>query len=91
MSHVFSTRCEPPLMCETPVLTVSFPRHGCPGPNSVVLANGAVVDLNVLGEIIGQICPAVLNAPCLPETTQIGTMMVQSVMGITGTTVQVMD
>lgn len=59
MSHVFSTTSPTVVFCEAPVLTVSFPRVcPCPGPGSVVLANGAVVDLNVLGDIVATFCPA---------------------------------
>lgn len=59
MSHTFSTACPRVVFCEAPVLTVSFPRVcPCPGPDTVVLANGAVVDLNVLGQIVADFCPA---------------------------------
>ncbi|HYG58231.1 MAG TPA: hypothetical protein VD902_09250 [Symbiobacteriaceae bacterium] len=61
MSHVFSTRSFPVLTCDTPVLTVNFPNKGCPGPNDVVLANGAIVDLVQLGCLVGNLCPAVFE------------------------------
>lgn len=47
--------------CPAPVLTVGFPPI-CPGPNTVTLANGAVVDLGVLSGIITQFCPSLVCA-----------------------------
>gem|GEM_PF-6471870 len=55
MCESFSTRDAVLLPCVNPVLTVSFPRAAAAG-NTVVLANGAVVDLNELGRIIGRFC-----------------------------------
>jgi hypothetical protein len=59
-SPVFSTRDQNQFFCAQPVLTIGFPTCPtvCPGANTVVLANGAVVDLKVLGEIIGKFCPS---------------------------------
>lgn len=48
----------PAVFCPAPVLTIGFPPT-FPGPNTVTLANGAVVDLNLLGEIISEFCPSV--------------------------------
>lgn len=57
LSNVFSTNCKPVTCCPNPVMTIGFPRTGAPGPNTVVLANGAVVNLVELGRIISQFCP----------------------------------
>lgn len=62
MSCVFSTSRPSPISCDQPVITVSFPTMGT-SANSVVLANGAVVDLNQLGALIAQICPAIACQP----------------------------
>ncbi|MDB4894423.1 MAG: hypothetical protein JWN15_685 [Firmicutes bacterium] len=59
MAERFSTRTE--WFCPQPQLTVGFPTTGC-GPNTVTLANGAVVDLCVLAQIITEWCPAVAEA-----------------------------
>jgi hypothetical protein len=45
--------------CPAPVLTIGFPPTN-PGPNTVTLANGAVVDLTLLGEIVNTFCPALV-------------------------------
>lgn len=61
MSHrvIVSTTGAPVFFCPVPLeLTIGFPPT-CPGPNTVTLANGAVVDLNLLGEIISDFCPGV--------------------------------
>lgn len=57
MSETFSTRCVRVIPCPDPVLTIGFPTRCCPGPNTVVLANGACVDVVQLGQIISQFCP----------------------------------
>jgi hypothetical protein len=54
--------------CLQPELTISFPVGVAPGPNSVVLANGAVVDLFELGRIVSTFCPAIV----CPETIVVG-------------------
>lgn len=59
MAQTFSTRSQP--CCFAPQITVGFPTTGC-GPNTVILANGAVVDLCVLAQIITEWCPAVAEA-----------------------------
>lgn len=58
MSNTFSSQTQGvrTIDCLQPELTIGFPR-GAAGPNSVVLANGAVVDLNLLGQIISKFCP----------------------------------
>lgn len=48
--------------CPASVLTIGFPAV-FPGPGDVVLANGAVVNLEELGEIISQCCPAFVCQP----------------------------
>lgn len=65
MVKVFSTRNEPTILCTDPVITIGFPRcpTACPGPNTVTLANGAVVDLVELGRIVGQLCPSIFCQP----------------------------
>lgn len=77
MSGCFSSRsrCRTEVFCDAPVLTVGFPKTcPCPGPDTVVLANGAVVDLRVLGQIVSQFCPAfarpfpAVTAATLPAT-----------------------
>lgn len=45
--------------CPAPVPTIGFPPTN-PGPNTVTLANGAVVDLTLLGEIVSTFCPALV-------------------------------
>lgn len=47
------------IACNAPVLQIGFPPVP-PGPNTVTLANGAVVDLNMLGEIISRFCPSIV-------------------------------
>lgn len=59
----FSTRTQSKVTCTAPVLTIGFPKGGPVGPNSVVLANGAVVDLVELGRILQQFCPALAAMP----------------------------
>jgi hypothetical protein len=67
VSNVFSTRTNGGFTCANPVLTVGFPKAPTSG-NTVVLANGAVVDLNVLAQIVIQNCPGV-HQPVQPATT----------------------
>lgn len=45
------------ISCLNPVLTIGFPPT-FPGFNTVTLANGAVVDLCLLGGVISQFCPS---------------------------------
>jgi hypothetical protein len=78
LTTVFSTRCQNVISCEQPVLTIGFPTcpTACAGANTIVLANGAVVDLNVLGEIISRTCPAfVCPVPPTQVVTQAQTLM----------------
>lgn len=76
MSDTFSTRCVRVIPCPEPVLTIGFPTQCCPGPNTVVLANGACVDVFQLGQIISQFCPdfapttAVSQAELSPDAFQ---------------------
>jgi hypothetical protein len=65
MCDFFSTLNET-VVCAQPVLTVGFPTTGGGGPNTVTLANGAVVDLNVLARIITDFCPGVVEAAVSP-------------------------
>lgn len=51
----FSSAMMPCVPCAQPVLTIGFPK--APSQNTVVLANGAMVDLNQLGQIVQQFCP----------------------------------
>jgi hypothetical protein len=67
MADQFSTRNQQ--FCLQPRITVGFPTTGC-GPNTVTLANGAVVDLCVLAQIITEWCPAVAEAVS-PETAEL--------------------
>ncbi|HYF95906.1 MAG TPA: hypothetical protein VD969_27115 [Symbiobacteriaceae bacterium] len=68
MSCAFSSRFPRPISCDQPELTVSFPVLPA-GANTVVLANGAVVDLNELGRIIARVCPAIVCQPNVVQTT----------------------
>lgn len=63
------SRCAQPIRpvvidCPAPVLTIGFPAT-FPGPGDVVLANGAVVNLEELGEIISTFCPAFACPPAV--------------------------
>jgi hypothetical protein len=57
MGQTFSTRNQP--CCPAPQITVAFPAVVGGGGPKVVLANGAIIDLHVLAQIITENCPAV--------------------------------
>lgn len=86
MSCVFSTRFVTPIPCAEPQLTVNFPVAPAPA-NTVVLANGAVVDLNELGRIIAANCPVFVCQPNVIMSTQ-SVQSVQTVPFGTGQTVE---
>jgi hypothetical protein len=67
MTESFPTRNE--RFCPQLRITVGFPTTGC-GPNTVTLANGAVVDLCALAQIITEWCPAVAGVVS-PETAEV--------------------
>lgn len=60
--------------CFNPVLTIGFPPI-CPGFNTVTLANGAVVDLNQLGDIVSKLCPSVACPTNLIFAPTLGTFL----------------
>lgn len=60
-----------PIPCANPQLTVSFP-VAPGGANTVILANGAIVDLDQLGRIIAENCPAFVCEPSVVMTMPVG-------------------
>lgn len=81
---VFSTNFVRPIPCEQPQLTIHVPVAMAP-PNTVTLANGAVIDLDELGRIIAKNCPRFV---CEPNVVVQSTQTVQAAPTGTGQTMQ---
>lgn len=84
----FSTRIVTAIPCDQPQFTINVPVAPA-GANTVTLANGAIINLDELGEIIARTCPAFVCQPSVVvrSTTQ-PTQVVQAAPVGTGRDVQ---
>lgn len=51
--------------CANPVLRIGFPTCTA-GPNTVTLANGAVIDREELGQVLSTFCPSLVCPITIP-------------------------